>query len=258
MVSDMKVDSVKYNQWNWVTLATPVPVNTEKELWIGMGVNVTTGWPAGVDAGPAIDGFGDMMYWSGTWATLISLNPSLDYNWNVQAYIEPAAGDSKQGSNLLGYNVYRTPDNSSSPFNLMNITPVTDTTFTDIHSHGTPSGTSWYYYVTAVFENQVSPGTTLCQGLSDTVSTVFTGENELNQGKIAIYPNPSTGIVNVSSVVVIDNIRLMNCSGENVYNETGNSGKNIVLDLSRFQNGLYFLKITTTKWTSTTKLMILH
>jgi hypothetical protein len=258
MVSDMMVDSVKYNQWNWVTLSTPVPVNTETELWIGMDVNTSGGYPAGVDAGPAIDGFGDMIQWSGAWTTLISLNPALDYNWNVQAYIEPVAGDSKQGSHLLGYNVYRTPDNASSPFNLINNPPVIDTTYTDSHSIGTPSGTSWYYYVTAVYENQVSPGTILCEGLSDTVSTVFTGENELNKGKIAVYPNPSAGIVNVSSDAVIDNIGLMNCSGEYVYNETGKSGKHIVLDLSGFQNGLYFLRLTTIKGTHTTKLTIIH
>ncbi len=258
MVYDMMVDSVKYNQWNWVTLTTPVPINTETELWIGMDVNASGGFPAGVDAGPAIDGYGNMIYWSGAWTNLISLNPALDYNWNVQAYIEPPAGDSKQGSHLLGYNVYRTPDNASSPFNLMNNPPVIDTTFTDSHSIGTASGTSWYYYVTAVYENQVTPGIILCEGLSDTVSVILTGENELNQGKIAVYPNPSAGIVNVTSDAVIDNVSLMNSSGENVYNETRNSGKNIVLDLSGFQNGLYFLRLTTIKGTLTTKLTIIH
>ena len=31
-----------------------------------------------------------MIYWSGAWATLPSLNPSLDYNWDIEAYVEPS------------------------------------------------------------------------------------------------------------------------------------------------------------------------
>ncbi len=48
---------------------------------------VTGGYPAGCDAGPAVDGFGNMMYFGGSWTTLTAQNPDLNYNWNIQGYV---------------------------------------------------------------------------------------------------------------------------------------------------------------------------
>ena len=40
-------------------------------LWIGYHVQALTGYPAGTDEGPAIDGYGNMMFWEGHWQTLL-------------------------------------------------------------------------------------------------------------------------------------------------------------------------------------------
>ncbi|PKN73609.1 MAG: hypothetical protein CVU50_02520 [Candidatus Cloacimonetes bacterium HGW-Cloacimonetes-3] len=77
--------------WNSITLATPVPISGTQELWFGMRCNVQTGYPAGCDAGPAINGFGNMIYWSGTWTNLLALSASLNYNWNIQGYVGNSA-----------------------------------------------------------------------------------------------------------------------------------------------------------------------
>jgi hypothetical protein len=74
------------DQWNTITLNTPVPITGTEELWFGYRCNVTGGYPAGCDAGPAIDGFGNMMYFQDAWGTLTGLNPDLNYNWNIQGY----------------------------------------------------------------------------------------------------------------------------------------------------------------------------
>lgn len=73
-------------EWNTVLLNTPVPITGAEELWFGYRCNVTTGHPAGCDAGPAIDGFGNMMFFDGTWGTLLGLAPTLNYNWSIQGY----------------------------------------------------------------------------------------------------------------------------------------------------------------------------
>jgi hypothetical protein len=72
--------------YNTVVLTTPVVVENQ-ELWFGYNCNVTSGYPAGCDAGPQVEGFGNMIYWQGAWATLTSLNPALTYNWNIQGYV---------------------------------------------------------------------------------------------------------------------------------------------------------------------------
>jgi len=73
--------------YNTIILANPVPINTSQELWFGMRCVVSTGYPAGCDAGPAVDGFGNMIYFNGVWSTLLALSSSLDYNWNIQGYV---------------------------------------------------------------------------------------------------------------------------------------------------------------------------
>lgn len=75
------------DSYNAVTLSSPVTINTNEELWFGYRCNVTGGYPAGCDAGPAIDGLGNMMYYQGAWSTLLALAPTLNYNWNIQGYV---------------------------------------------------------------------------------------------------------------------------------------------------------------------------
>jgi hypothetical protein len=73
--------------YNTVMLNTPVLITGNQELWFGYRCNVTTGFPAGVDAGPATNGFGNMIYWQGAWTTLTALSADLNYNWNIQGYV---------------------------------------------------------------------------------------------------------------------------------------------------------------------------
>jgi hypothetical protein len=70
-----------------VLLNNPVPITGTEELWFGYRCNVSTGYPAGVDAGPATDGFGNMIRFQGEWSTLLALAPSLNKNWNIQGYV---------------------------------------------------------------------------------------------------------------------------------------------------------------------------
>lgn len=159
-------------EWNEIFLQTPVSISDEMELWIGYQVDTENGYPAGVDAGPAIDGKGNMMRLPNSdWQTLLEVNPNLDYNWNIRGFAEPAtsrqvamnrlddtAPDKFSGKlivhnnssgktyheprTLLGYNVYR--DGA-----LINTQIVDDTLFTD---PGLTSG-EYGYNVTSVWSN---------------------------------------------------------------------------------------------------------
>jgi len=73
--------------YNTVILNNPVLVTGAEELWFGYRNVVTNGYPSGCDAGPAVDGFGNMMYFDNAWTTLLIENPDLDYNWNIQGYV---------------------------------------------------------------------------------------------------------------------------------------------------------------------------
>jgi hypothetical protein len=78
--------------WDRVDLSSPVPITGAGDLWCTVELNDPGSgfYPLGVDAGPAIDGKGDWIYFGGVWAELQSYG--LDYNWGFIVMVEPAAG----------------------------------------------------------------------------------------------------------------------------------------------------------------------
>ena len=78
--------SVLIEQWTNVTLTTPIPLVSGNEYWIGYSISATADHPCSVDAGPAVAGKGDWMYYSGSWIE-ISTAYALDYNWCIQGVV---------------------------------------------------------------------------------------------------------------------------------------------------------------------------
>ncbi len=73
------------NSWNMVELHYPVLI-TGEDIWIGYEVIHSAGkWPAGCDAGPAVQGYGDLILYNGVWSSVYVHN--LDHNWNIAAHL---------------------------------------------------------------------------------------------------------------------------------------------------------------------------
>lgn len=84
--------------WTEFSLPEEYPINTAKDLWIGYWVEDSPAdtYPAGVDNGPAMTGYGDLISSDGgvSWSTLSTIDPpNLDYNWNLQAFVQNAKGE---------------------------------------------------------------------------------------------------------------------------------------------------------------------
>ncbi|MGI6479222.1 MAG: carboxypeptidase regulatory-like domain-containing protein [Salinivirgaceae bacterium] len=78
-------------QWNEVELTTPVVISEGQELWYGIYIVPTETYAGGVDAGPAVTGFGDMAKIAEQeWKTLSSVG--LSYNWALGAYVDNGKG----------------------------------------------------------------------------------------------------------------------------------------------------------------------
>jgi len=92
LVHEQPVANVALSQWNEVELTTPVVIPEGQELWYGVHiVPATANFPAGVDAGPAVAGFGDMCKIADQmWISLTS--QGLNYNWALEAYVDNAKG----------------------------------------------------------------------------------------------------------------------------------------------------------------------
>lgn len=225
LIVDQPVINPIIGQWNEIYLVTPVFVDATKELWFGFRSNTSTGYPAGIDAGPAENGKGNMIRLpGGNWQTLLQINPNLNFNWSVRGlvesmdirYMEPIAlADDNPGSfsgtleatnnapdrnlyyprQLLGYNVYR---NGLQINNY--IVPINS--FTDLHL---PFGLS-NYRVTSVWSND-------CESKFSNVATVSnstqqysltSGWNSLSSFVIPVNPD-----VEAMFAPIVQNLTIM-------------------------------------------------
>jgi hypothetical protein len=102
LIYSKEVTDFATDEWNTVILEDSILVDIQHYLWIGYHVNTPTGYPAGVDNGPAIDGLGNMMNFGG-WQTLLEINPDLDCNWNIKANLTYYYNSTELFYNLYGF-----------------------------------------------------------------------------------------------------------------------------------------------------------
>jgi hypothetical protein len=88
-ITTQPVGSFIVDQWNEVTLNSPVLINSGDELWFGYSVTHSAGsFPAGCDDGPAILERGDMISLDGVVWNSMGITYGLDYNWNIAGFVE--------------------------------------------------------------------------------------------------------------------------------------------------------------------------
>jgi hypothetical protein len=103
--------------WNEVILTTPFTIPSGSYVWVGYLCPHAAGeFPAGLDAGPAIAGFGDMYRTGTSWSSLFDASAgATDANWNIQAYVTDATGravmitppTTRNDREITAYRVYR-------------------------------------------------------------------------------------------------------------------------------------------------------
>tara|TARA_Y100000588_G_scaffold395259_1_gene521977 strand:+ start:5959 stop:20802 length:14844 start_codon:yes stop_codon:yes gene_type:complete len=88
LLYEQAINDPVYEQWNTVTLDSPVQIDASDELWIGFGLSQPAGeFPAGCDNGPAVPFYGDLLTLDGTVWESMSESYSLNYNWNIQGIL---------------------------------------------------------------------------------------------------------------------------------------------------------------------------
>ncbi|MDD3534618.1 MAG: T9SS type A sorting domain-containing protein [Candidatus Cloacimonetes bacterium] len=222
LVVDQVVTNPTIGAWNEITLATPYTIPPNTSLMAGYRCNTQTGHPAGVDAGPALDGYGNMMRWQGSWTTLLNVAATLDYNWTIEVYVADANGreyvlgelpqneqfavgelgvNSVRMSRATGYRIYRD--------GVMIDSVAEDVlTYTD---NGVEGGMH-SYYVTAMYDNNESPATNtvtifilpphLCESYHDDGSAEMGLSVGSSRQMAVYYENSHSVILNYAKVFV--------------------------------------------------------
>jgi hypothetical protein len=242
LIADQLVTSPAIGEWNSVTLDEPVTIDNTEDLWVGYHVSTLTGYPASVDNGPEIDGYGNMINIEGSWKTLLELNPDLHYNWNILCY-----GFIYQSH--VDYNIYRKTNGEE--FQL--ISTIHDITFRDTNVY-LPD--YYCYNVTMLWTKyadtcESDPTNTVCE-------TVNVGINQPGQvPAIKIYPNPAKTWLNIESEEEIRSVKIYNLLGEEVLKlEIGNLEARV--DVSRLRSGIYYVNVTTVGGNYKEKIVILR
>ena len=100
-VYSQSVSDFTANAWTEITFDDPVVIDGSTELWAGLNIDMPVGAAVvGIDEGPAVDEYGNLYRYNGTWYH------DFDGNNNIQIYVNPPAGP-RETSGLQGYNVYR-------------------------------------------------------------------------------------------------------------------------------------------------------
>lgn len=86
-------------------------------------------------------------------------------------------------------------------------------------------------------------------------TTATLSTKEFRQLGLSMYPNPSNNFSNIRSETPLKNISLYSVTGKLVFNQYVDS-KDYQLDVSSFAKGLYLLKISNLKGSSTAKLVV--
>ncbi len=264
------IASYTAGQWNEFALTTPVPVTGTTELWIGYEVTHNgTDYVGGIDAGPAVAGYGDMISMDGSVWESMSQAYGLDGNWNTEGFVEtldgtvtplqpiinntvynntsaqlvrgnyptlPGASINSSSRELTGYNVYR--DGAV-------IATTSETSYVDADETLTV-GQTYCYKVTAVYEDCESD-------FSNEECILITSTNDLELSSVNVYPNPSNNVVNIELSGNVSQFAVFNYTGQIVFQQTITKAQTVQLDVHNFDAGAYLIKFTTRSGESFTK-----
>jgi hypothetical protein len=229
MIYDSAVNNPVIQQWNEIELDTLLFIDGTHDLWIGYLIEAQAGYPAGVDDGPEIDGYGNMIYWEDHWQTLIQVNPDLQYNWNIAGILNtyPEPPD-------LAYKIYREV-NFSGEYQL--IDQIGDWPYED---YDISLEDIYCYRITNLWTRdgdtcESSPSNEACEYIYLNAQTWTPTE------KIKIYPNPASDLIIIQSGEPMDKIRIFTLLGEPVLEKNINDNQ-YILDVSGLKRGVYFLE----------------
>jgi hypothetical protein len=150
-------------------------------------------------------------------------------------------------ADAIGYDIYRLDPTPAVDYVKINAAMVTDTFYVD---HNLNAGL-YHFFVKSVFTECTTSEN------SDTIALdMIVGINNITKGGITIYPNPATELVNITSTSTISVVEVMNYLGQVVYTNNSVENKKVQVNVTGFEAGVYFVKVTTTEGIKTSKITV--
>ena len=282
--------------WNNVVLDVPVALDVNDEVWVGYTITQSAGmFPAGTDGGPAVAGYGDLITTDGVqWDPLSGFG--LDYNWNVQMYVEelttsvaapsamiddvdytttnatyalgtinpnPVATTTTNSREITGFNLYRMAPGETE-YTVYEFVEIVEGQDSYCYFDGIPNvtvGGVYFYKVTATYASDTdeceSPDAYTADLVTDYVVVLITGLDDENAAALTnLYPNPAQDMVTVTSTLPMTELTVTNYVGQVVYTNEMNDATRVELNTSSYPAGVYLVKIETENSVITKRVII--
>jgi len=228
LIVDQLVENPQIGQWNYIDLDSAILLDPTRELWVGYHINSTTGHPVGCDIGPAVNGFGNMIFWEGEWQTLLDINPELDYNWSLRVHLET------EPPVIFLHDVYRQVDLGDWTW----IGSTDETIFYDFDVNND------HIYCYRVVTTWIQEGDTCIAPPSNEdcppINLNVLSDTETNT--ITIYPNPASDLIHITSDREMREISFYNYLGQEILSRTIKE-KDYSMNVSHLAAGLYIIGI---------------
>jgi|GEM_PF-2395376 len=94
---------------------------------------------------------------------------------------------------------------------------------------------------------------------SDSVEVQYkkcTGIPEISGGTISLFPNPTSGLINIQSTNLIEQIEIFNSIGQKAFEMNGYSTYTTDIDLSEYASGTYLIKVQTNNGQVTKRILV--
>ena len=150
---------------------------------------------------------------------------------------------------IIGYNIYRSEDNVD--YALAGTVPGTATEYFDNPGEGT-----FYYQVTAVYANCESEPAV--SGENPDVNYVIVGRTGIGENSIEVnlFPNPTKGNVTIQAVNM-HRITVVSVLGQVVF-DTELDQDEYILNMSKFNTGMYMVRVYTDEGVTVKRVTVLH
>lgn len=210
--------------WLTIALTEPVEVNGS-DIWVGYTVTHLAGaHPAGCDAGPA-NANGDWISTDGTnWDHLADLGYSS--NWNIRANLTGV------NYNWLSLDQYSGMVEANESQELLVYFDATGLSVNDL-------------YTANILISSNDPATPVVTIPVALALTVGVDENELSG--IEVYPNPTSGMLNIKIPTGINEIKMYNQFGQEMKRKNVNGQTSINWNLGMMPGGTYLLRFVNDK-----------
>ncbi len=252
-------------------------------------------FPAGTDAGPAFAGNGDKITTDGvTWENLTDFGYDMNWNIAMHIetiYFNPSRSQTKTdrtvystpGATLSqsdvnpnpvkmktghsrefdGFTIYRSETGYDDDYLPYTTVPYTGGksyySYKDLYPNVNPQQTYWYK-VSANWSSDMDN----CESEfakaqlnpeNDFIEVFVTGVNELQTGSIMLYPNPATDNITITSTQGIENLTVFNATGQMIEQKSFGNKQQLVLNTSKYDAGVYYVKIETRSKTNSEKIV---